>query len=168
MSVKLVYALVVAAPGVLSLLWQIYRAAKEGARLDVHSRIDMEQSDDIGGQTYLLVTAVNAGTLPTTITHVTVHRFPSALKRITWELSWWFPFAKRLRARIDSQSRHGVVVLSQGRIPALIEPGNQWMGFAPDDDMRSLLESGGAVYIGVSHVTSRSYHLRRIRLVPAS
>lgn len=103
--------------------WDAYKWLASGARIDLSSSSGMQM---VGGgapdpNTYILVTALNVGDRPTTITNLGGMYFDS----------WWRAYITRRK------SKHAFIITepSQGqRIPYRFEVGAQWIGMAIQTD----------------------------------
>jgi len=134
----------------LALVWNIVVALRTGARLHVTVAPNMEffpATPREEGKKHIIVSAVNRGTSPTTITHFLGYA----------DESWWGRFNKKKR-------QHFIVMPKEGSssIPMKIEPGDEWRGIA---DQEGVLDGVNKhVYIGVAHNQHKKSVYKRVKI----
>ncbi|WP_092791552.1 MULTISPECIES: hypothetical protein [Rheinheimera] len=118
-----------------ALIWNVVVFLRSGARIKIVVTPNMELQPPIPGsegQKYIFVKAVNTGSSATTITHFYGFTASSHFER----------FRKRINQFIINGDG------SYNKLPAKLEPGEEWIGLAIQDD--ELLKEK-LVYYGIYH-----------------
>ena len=118
--------------------WNIISALRSGPRIKVRATPNMQifpRMSPTGDKTYISVTAINKGTAPTTITHLSGF------------------YAKNFLCLVRRKRKNFIVSTVGGLstpIPHVLRPGEEWSGMI---DQESLTEKyhGGYLYVGVIH-----------------
>lgn len=84
---------------------------------------------------YLAVTVSNRGDVPTSVTHFTLHEYPSFLSRLRRRATW--------NAIVPSQGN------PQAELPHHLEPGRYWIGMAKYEGKLKELAEKGTLYVGI-------------------
>ena len=133
----------------LALVWNIVVSIRSGPRLHVTVSKNMEfipPPPDREDKKYIIVSAINRGTAPTTITHFLGYAADS----------WWSRF-------FTSKRKHFIVTgyPESSPIPQKIDPGDEWRGIA---DQAAILddEEYKYVYLGVAHNQSQRTIYKRV------
>lgn len=122
----------------LALVWNIVVAVRSGARIRVRASPNMKiypEQPITGDKTYISVTAVNHGTLPTTITH-----FCGFYAQTFWDL-------------MRGKKQHFIINVNAGlgkTVPYVLAPGEEWSSLADQDDIFKKAK-GGFLYLGIIH-----------------
>ena len=137
---------------VLVLAWDIYKEARNGARLRLKVSTNMRYlvAGRISEEAHLSVQVVNEGNLPTTLTHLIVYMFDSRWKKIMRQPSF-----------------NGVVVMQPShtpQLPHLLKPGELWHGVVSQPQLESYLTENGTklIYVAVAHVCSQKQVMQRL------
>lgn len=95
--------------------------------------------------TYVNITVTNKGNTQTTITHCVM---------FCWENKWDKFFNKNKKS----------FIVNEKSLPRIIQPGEQWMGQAiQDEDLEDMAQSG-LLYMGIIHSMGRKEILNRIKI----
>ena len=147
-----------AVTGTLVLVWDIVKWARDGARVHVEIQTGMVSTggglDDDDEETartqYILVTAVNRGDQPTTITNLLVHQFASR----------WKQFRKKGRTffTLPMGPSGGTA------IPHVLQPGTKWIGTLKQAGMN--LDDGHIHRFGLMHTASKRGVWQTVKLPP--
>ena len=131
-----------AALATLLAIFEFYKNATSGARIHVHVSTNMQfnqpitQGEDAKGP-WIILTAVNVGDRPTTITHFLGQEFKSRLHRY-------------FRKPVHSYWGKSIPELSP-KLPYVLRPGHEWCGFLNETHTRGTMEDGSILYVGVKH-----------------
>lgn len=109
----------------------------------------------LGDKKYVIVTATNRGSTPTTITHLGLLDFAN----------WW----KRLRrqhGRAAVVTHPTIAGTAMGQIPFVLEPGRQWSGVLNDDDELKEWMDTGRLYVAIYATHSERALLAPLRRKP--
>jgi hypothetical protein len=132
------------------LAWDVIKWKSTGARIRISVSKNMVL---VGGgvrdtSKYILLTATNYGTQPTTITHMHMEWHPS------------------LRARLQGKKRRHFVVASPNKtgqpIPYVLAAGTEWMGMTKQDSNVEELSRTGRLLIGINHSVAKKGLSRRV------
>lgn len=99
-------------------------------------------SDD---KKYVIAKVINQGSSPTTVTHLLFYYWPSRFHKIF----------KRKRQNF---------VVNCTTVPAVVNPGEEWMGQAHQDKNIEEMASKGLLYMGIIHSMGKNEILRRIKI----
>ncbi len=127
-----------ASTGIASLLWSIYTKISAGPRLRVAAFAGMiKVPSPPNNPKFVKMTVQNVGTVQTTITNVTFHKYGS----------WW----QQLRKRQPTFS--AVLIQYEGpQCPYELGVGNEWGALMQLDDKFTALRDGGTpLYVAVHH-----------------
>ena len=137
---------------VLVLAWDVYKEARNGARLRLNVSTNMRYlvAGNLSEEPHLSVQVVNEGNLPTTLTHLIVYMFDSRWKKIR-----------------KQPSLNGAVVMQPSytpQLPHLLKPGELWQGVVSQPQLESYLNEHGnkLVYVAVAHVCSQKEVMQRV------
>lgn len=140
------YAAIVAT-GALAL--EIRRWFDSAIRLTVNLMPDAKMTDDPTDRTYLAVFVANRGPTPTTITHLTLHEYPSLWARLRGKASW-----------------NAIVVnpapVGQPNIPQQISPNEKWAGLAVYDDDLMERRKRGHLFVAIQATHRDEPMLKRV------
>lgn len=133
------------------LVWDVVKWITAGARLKLRVQYDMilVNHPNHDGDIFIIVSVVNRGTLPATITQLAGTTYQNKIKR-------WL-----------RKSPKAFVVIQRGElgsgIPFLLEPGREWQGFiSQNSEMEKNIKSGN-LEIWVSHTASNRWIRTRIK-----
>lgn len=137
----------------LALIWNIVVAIRTGARLHISISPNMQFFPAPQGEEnkkHIIVTAVNRGTSPATITNFLGYS----------DKYWWTRFTK------NKKDRQCFIVNPMGSsspIPLKVEPGDEWRGIA---DQEAIMEGVGSnyVYLGICHNQHKKPILKRVKV----
>ncbi len=129
-----------------TLLWNIYKWIKRGAKVIVRISPNMRQMGE--GRTFIFVEVVNRGDLPTTITHLVGVYYPSILKRLL----------RKKHNYIYPYPGHGPA------IPFMLNPGDRWTGSIDQAEAEKKFKGKGFFYCGVIHSTKKKPVFKRVDL----
>ncbi len=108
--------------------------------------------------TYLHVTVVNRGAMPTTITHMTFQEFPTFIARL-----------RRKPSKAAFVANPNLPGTGEGQLPYELSPGARWGGAALQSEELNVWIAGGRLYLGIhaSHSDRPTFvRLRRDRAIP--
>lgn len=137
----------------LALAWNIFNQLRSGPRIHVRATPNMRffpETPLTKGKTYIVVTAVNRGNAPTTITC-----FGGYHSSVLWD------FRKKKR-------QYFVIppIESMGsNVPCLLAPGEEWKNFIEQSPLQKDFGKG-CFYIGVGHNQSNRLIYAKVRLNP--
>ena len=127
-----------ACTGIASLVWNIYTKLREGPRLHVTASGDLvKMPPPPGNPQYIRITIQNRGTVPTSITNITLHTYPS-----TWA-----------RRRYSKAIFNAVLNDYEGPpYPQPLEVGREWSGCAiQDEKIEGLMDGKSGLWVAVHH-----------------
>lgn len=145
-------AVVGAFAGLASLGWQIFKYLKDGPILRIRVSQDMQvigPDGQLEEQPWALVNIANAGSQPTTITHLFSHSYRGRFDRLL---------------RKKTASTMVFPNPDPGRLSSKLAPGEIWTGMVKQDHLQELLEEGNHLFIGVYHAFSDHPKTTRLRL----
>ncbi|MEQ5856857.1 hypothetical protein EBB56_03975 [Halomonas sp. YLB-10] len=145
-------AIVGAITGVASFGWQVFKYLKEGPilRIKVSPGMQVVGPDaELEEEPWALVSIANAGSLPTTITHLFSHSYQGRLDRLL-----------RRKSVTTTLFPHP----DPGRLPSKLAPGELWTGMVKEEHLRESLEHADHLYVGVYHVFSDRPKVVRVSL----
>ena len=135
------------------LLWEIFKWATRGAHVIVNASPNLQTVNQAEGKLddgkIIYVEAINAGDLPTTITHLVFHQYETVLKKF-----------------FNEPQNQGVII-KQGaghELPHLLTPGSHWVGMINQDELVEKLGDKGLFYCGVIHTPRKKPVLTKINL----
>lgn len=140
------YAAIVST-GVLSL--EVRRWFESAIRLSVTMMPEAKMTDDPSDRTYLAVFVVNRGPTPTTVTHMTLHEYPSLWARLRGKASW--------NAIVPNPAPAG-----HPNIPQQVDPNARWVGMAVYDDDLMERRKRGHLYVAIQATHSDKATLKRV------
>jgi len=94
---------------------------------------------------YVIAKVINQGSTPTTVTHYLMYYWPSYFHRI---------FRKNRQK----------FIVNCTTVPALVNPGEEWMGQAHQDEKIEKMASEGILYMGIIHSMGKKEILRRVKI----
>lgn len=94
---------------------------------------------------YVIAKVINQGSTPTTVTHFLGYYWPSRFHKIF---------------RKDRQA----FIVNCTTVPALVNPGEEWMGQAHQDENIEKMAREGLLYMGIMHSMGKKEILRRIKI----
>lgn len=146
-----IYAGVVATA---ALALEVRRWVESGPKLRLSVMENAVLTHDHSNRAYIAVTAINVGEVPTTITHLTIQRFPSLWAYLRYKPSW--------TAIVPGPHFDNMPPV----LPKLVNTGEQWLGVA--DRSEDLLEMSKQerLYIGVVHSFAHRPVLARLHFKP--
>lgn len=139
-----------AVSGSLAVVWEVFRWANSGPRLQILASPDMQlitPGYGIDETRYINVVVTNSGDSPTTITHFCACTYRN-----------WFDRLRRKKSQL--------FVINTGQeapIPYKIEPGERWSAMTPQKQAMELA-GNNLFYIGVQHALARRPNYVRVRL----
>ena len=149
-TATLAIAAIGAITGCASLGWNVFTWWHAGPQLRLTVSPNMVSTED--DQTrHILVFVTNVGTLPTTLTHVFVHRKPALLRwRRKADTSFFVPDPS-----------------PQFRLPRLLSPGERWVGYLMQAGLKAAIEERrwADIRIAIYH-DPRLRHQRVVRRHP--
>jgi hypothetical protein len=95
---------------------------------------------------YVCTNVVNKGEFPTTITHLLMFYWENRIDKML----------KRKRQSF---------VINTNQVPKIVNPGEQWMGQALQDDKIEKMALDGYLYFGVIHSMGKKEILRRVKIM---
>ena len=130
-----------AALATLVFAWDIFKWKTSGARLGIKAGPNMQLAGDRSEKKHIFVEVVNRGDRPTTLTHLCVYQYASALGR----------YRRKRKASFFVPSPGGGAVL-----PHELGSGQRWTGLMDQATLVSHV-SGASRYlhVGVSHSGSK-------------
>ncbi len=117
-------------------LWDVFKWFHTGPRLKVTACPNMQMASRLGGvepQRYLFVSAVNIGSVPTTITHLYLTYYASWVRRIFHKPS----------------ERMVVLETKLGALPKLLAVGDTWSGPIEQTSELEKMLSEGYLFCGI-------------------
>lgn len=99
-------------------------------------------------QKYVVVKVINRGDRPTTITHMLGYYWKNRLDR----------FFDRRKKKVTA------FVVNSDNVPKVIQPGEEWMGQALQNNEIEKMASEGYLYMGVIHSMGNKEVLRRVKI----
>ena len=148
----LVIAVYAALVSTVAVVWDFFKWKTAGPKLAATLATGMKVfggPSRYGDDTLMTLTVTNRGDRPTTITHMTLHRYTSrwgALRRRAVE-NWFVPSPS------DSQP-----------LPFVLRPGAVWIGLAQQAPELEELAAGGLLFVGVLHSHAKRALLCRVTL----
>lgn len=146
-----IYAGVVATA---ALALEVRRWVESGPKLRLSVMEHALVTSDDSRNAYIAVTAINVGEVPTTITHLTIQRFPSLLAYIRAKPSW--------TALVPKPHLDGL----PPNLPKLLNTGEQWLGLANRTEDLLEMAKKERLYIGVVHSFAKKPVLERLLFKP--
>lgn len=127
-------------------VWEFFKwKHRHAIRLSVTPNMLFFPSSD--NQTYIVAKVTNIGQTATTITHFIGHHWPS----------FWHKLIKKEGTSF---------VVNAINTPHLLQPGEQWMGQAIQNDEMERFGSTGVFRMGIIHSMNNKEVLKRVRIVP--
>ncbi len=102
----------------------------------------MPSSDD---KTYVNITVTNKGNTQTTITHCLMYYWNNRIDKI-------------LNRNMQS------FIINEHSIPKVIQPGEQWMGQAIQNEKIETMAKNGFLYMGIIHSMNKKEIMNRIKI----
>lgn len=148
-----IYAAIVAT-GVLSL--EVRRWVEAQARLVISVSPGMKTFNipETEGKTYVVVTVVNRGASPTTLTHLALLGFSTKWQRLR---------RKHCRAAVVYPKIPGT---TSGQLPHILEPGGEWKGMILENDTLREWADEGHLYAAIYASHSDRPTLEAVKLKP--
>jgi hypothetical protein len=146
-----IYAGVVATA---ALALEVRRWVESGPRLRLSVMEHAVLTHDDSHHAYIAVTAINVGEVPTTITHMTIQRFPSLWAYLRSKPSWTALVPK---PHLDNMPPV---------LPKLLNTGEQWLGLANRTEDLLEMSKRERLYIGVAHSFAKRPVLARLYFKP--
>jgi len=139
-----IVALYAAILSTLIALWEFVKWLKKNDVLVtcVPNMIFTPSSDN---KTYVNITVTNKGNTQTTITHCVM---------FYWKNNWDKFFKKNKKS----------FIVKEMTLPTVIQPGEQWMGQAIQNEELEKMAQNGLLYIGIIHSMGRKEILNRIKI----
>ena len=122
-----------------ALALEVRRWFESGPKLRLSVMQHARLTHDSSNSSYIALTAINIGEVPTTITHLTLQQFPSLWSYLRAKPSW--------TALVPKPNLDGMPPV----IPKLINPGEQWTGLANRTEDLIEMSKKARLYIGVVH-----------------
>jgi len=123
------------------LAWDIFKWRKSGARLGVKAGPNMQLPEDRLEMKHVFVEVVNRGDRPTTLTHLCVYQYASALDRLR---------GKRKASFLVPQPGGGAV------LPHELGSGQRWTALVNQAVLLSkVIETPRYLHVGISHSGSK-------------
>ena len=94
---------------------------------------------------YVIAKVINQGSTATTVTHLFMYYWPSYFHKI---------FRKKRQS----------FIVNCTTVPALVNPGEEWMGQALQDESIEKMASEGILCMGIIHSMGKNEILRRIKI----
>ena len=94
---------------------------------------------------YIVAKAINRGSAPTTVTHYLAYYWPSKIDKI-------------LNRNKES------FLINCTTVPRLVNPGEEWMGQAHQDENLENMARRGVLYMGIMHSMSAKEVLQRVKI----
>jgi len=138
-----------AVSGTLAVVWEIFRWARSGARLQVFASPNMQYvipGQGIDDTLHINVVVTNVGDSPTTITHFVGCTYRN-----------WFDRLRRKRLRLFV-----ITTGPEAPIPFKIAPGERWSAMPPQQQAVDLAD-GAMFYVGVQHALARRPQYVRVK-----
>jgi hypothetical protein len=136
-----------AVTGVLALTWEVVKRFREGPRLKISTSASMMA---VGGghnqRPMLMVWVTNVGSMRSTLTTFSLHRFPNA-----WA-----------KARFRPSQSWVVPHLNVGTLPHELAPGQQWVGAVEQREDTAAEINQGDLYVGIYDAFHRRPTLAKI------
>lgn len=148
-----VYAAIVATT---VLAWDMVKWLRSGARLVIHIAPDMTVMGDSEreGITYILVTATNVGSAPTTVTILALEHYRN--------------FLTRMRGKRDFSAFITRPQVTQHLpLPHVLKPGEEWSGLITQEKEVIEKSKDGLLYAAIYHSIGRKPVRGRIRISEA-
>ena len=131
-----------ATTGVSAIIWQIFKELRSGARLSATARPNMISPDN-GDDRYIVVTVVNKGNAPTTLTNLLVFMYENNYKKL------------RKKSKINAAMKQSM--LEHYYLPYVLESGHRWVGLVDQQEILEYAEEAGGInliYVAVEHSVS--------------
>lgn len=125
-------------------IWEFLKwRNRHSIRLSCNPNMEFFPTSD--NKTYIIANVINTGETPTTITHFLGYY---------WE-SWFHKLFK---------SNTKAFIVSAVNVPAVVQPGGQWMGQVHQDENIEKMAHEGLLYIGVVHSMRKREVLQRLKI----
>lgn len=126
-------------------VWEIIKWRARN-RIEVRCNANMIHFPAANDNTYIVTTVVNKGEFPTTLTHLVMFYWENRIDRI---------FKKPAKT----------MLVNTDQVPKVVNPGEQWMGQALQDDKVEKMASEGYLYSGIIHTMGKKEILRRVKII---
>lgn len=132
---------------ILSTIIAVWELIKWRARnrVEVRCNPNMIFMPSTDKKKYVVTNVINKGEFPTTITHLLMF--------------YW----KNRADKVFNRNRQSFIVNSD-QVPKILNPGEQWMGQALQDDNVEKMASEGLLYFGIVHTMGKKEILRRVKI----
>jgi len=137
-----------------ALALEVRRWFESGPKLRLSVMQHARVTHDDSNRSYIAVTAINVGEVPTTITHLTIQQFPNLWAYLRAKPSW--------TALVPRPNLDGMPPV----IPKFIGPGEQWTGLADRTEDLITMSKQARLYIGIVHSFSTKPVLSRLDFKP--
>jgi hypothetical protein len=125
-------------------VWEILKwRARNAVLITCNSNMLFIPSPD--DKKYIIVNVTNKGDTQTTITHFLGYYWPSRVDKI---------LNRNVRA----------FVVNSPDVPKIIQPGEQWMGQAHQDENMEKMAKEGLLYMGIIHSMGKKEILKRVKI----
>lgn len=138
---------------ILVLVWDIYKEVKNGARLllIVSPNMRLLVGSDYSGESHISVSVSNNGTLPTTLTHLSVCMYDTYLSKV-----------------LGKPSFTGIVYSQPSytpQLPFVLNPGERWLGMVSQANIceHIRVEGDNLIYVAITHSSSSKPTKARVR-----
>lgn len=99
-------------------------------------------------QKYIVVKVINRGDRPTTITHLLGYYWKNRFDRV-----------------LDRKKRRAsAFIVNSDNVPKVIQPGEEWMGQAIQNDEMEKMATEGYLYMGIIHSMGNKEILQRVKV----
>jgi hypothetical protein len=132
---------------ILSTMIAVWEAIKWRARnrIEVRCSANMIIVPSANNNKYICTTVVNKGEFPTTLTHLVVFYWENRIDRT---------FKKPVKT----------MFVNTNQVPKVVNPGEQWMVQALQDDEIEKMASEGYLYFGIIHTMGAKKIFRRVKI----
>ncbi|MDB2415212.1 hypothetical protein N9W34_05520 [Rickettsiales bacterium] len=125
-------------------IWEFVKWKNRNAiKLTCNPNMKFMPSSD--GKSYVIANVVNSGSTATTVTHFLAYYWPSRFHKI---------FRKKRQE----------FIINCTAVPALVNPGECWMGQAHQDEKIEKMAREGILYMGIIHSMGKNEVLRRVKI----
>jgi len=127
-------------------IWELVKwRHRHAVRLSVNPNMLFIPSSD--KNKYIVASVTNLGETATTITHYLAYHWPSR----------WHKLVKKGQTSF---------IVNSDKVPHVLQPGEQWMGQALQDEEMEGLGSTGILEMGIIHSMSKKEILQRVKIIP--